>query len=481
MSDIKSWSETAANNNSAAPNGFPEGMAPSGVNDAAREVMGAVRRWTDDSGWHNWGHTYTYASATSFTIATDVTAIYHAGRRVRAVGAGTGTIYGSISSSSYGAPNTTVNITWDSGSLANEAITISVGYLAGNNLAYSIGTTQIQTQSYTSAAAGGTVDVITATISPVISALTDKLRLCIIAAGANATTTPTFAPNGLTAKTIVKGSNQALVIGDIPGANFPMDLEYNAALTKWVLMNPAYAVSTPGLPRGFFSRLNIKNNVATPATKIDLSADSVMVEDVSGNLLQLKSFAKTVNCGVSGDGDDRLDTGALVNGTWYHFFATAKADGTTGSRASTSATDPSMQTGYTYKKLVSSIYYRTATFDIVFPQAKIVYRQDKIKMFTTTAAWAAYDVAAFVPPNALTIKGQVSAPVAGQIADVEFSWTITGSQRLVTYSATSSAGFPASLPFELLLNPAAPQTIYAYSANASYLADVYITSYELDI
>lgn len=40
-----SWSETDALNSSPAPNGFPEGMPFSGVNDSARAVMGAVKRF----------------------------------------------------------------------------------------------------------------------------------------------------------------------------------------------------------------------------------------------------------------------------------------------------------------------------------------------------------------------------------------------------------------------------------------------------
>jgi hypothetical protein len=39
---VKSYSTTAASNNSASPNGFPEGMAPSGVNDSARQLMAVV-------------------------------------------------------------------------------------------------------------------------------------------------------------------------------------------------------------------------------------------------------------------------------------------------------------------------------------------------------------------------------------------------------------------------------------------------------
>ena len=45
MSHIREWSTTAASNNSAPPDGFPEGMAPSGYNDAAREMMAQLKTW----------------------------------------------------------------------------------------------------------------------------------------------------------------------------------------------------------------------------------------------------------------------------------------------------------------------------------------------------------------------------------------------------------------------------------------------------
>lgn len=47
MSEIQTtdFDETAANNNAASPNGFPEGMAPSGVNDSARELMAQIKRF----------------------------------------------------------------------------------------------------------------------------------------------------------------------------------------------------------------------------------------------------------------------------------------------------------------------------------------------------------------------------------------------------------------------------------------------------
>ena len=55
MSRIKSWSTTAGNNNDAPPDGFPENMAPSGVNDSAREVMASVRAQWEQAEWFDYG------------------------------------------------------------------------------------------------------------------------------------------------------------------------------------------------------------------------------------------------------------------------------------------------------------------------------------------------------------------------------------------------------------------------------------------
>ena len=44
MAELFDWSPVADNNNDAPPDGFPEGMAPSAVNNAAREVMAVMAR-----------------------------------------------------------------------------------------------------------------------------------------------------------------------------------------------------------------------------------------------------------------------------------------------------------------------------------------------------------------------------------------------------------------------------------------------------
>ena len=138
MAGIKDYSTTASNNSSVGGVNIAEGMLPSNINNAFRAITADIREFYNDSQWVIYGdgdgsHTFAYVSGTAFTVAgANVTAFYHAGRRVKAVGSSTGTIVGTIASSSFSS-NTTVNVTWDSGSLQNESLVIYVGILSKTN------------------------------------------------------------------------------------------------------------------------------------------------------------------------------------------------------------------------------------------------------------------------------------------------------------------------------------------------------------
>lgn len=95
------------------------------------------------------------------------------------------------------------------------------------------------------AVAAGTVDAITAAYVPVNASLTDGLLLGFRASGANATTAPTFAPDGLTARTITKSGGVALVAGDIPGNLAECLVRYNLANTRWELLNARNPINSP--------------------------------------------------------------------------------------------------------------------------------------------------------------------------------------------------------------------------------------------
>ena len=158
--NIKDYSTTQASNTSLNGISTAEGMLPSNLNNAIRALMKNTRDWFNDAQWIEYGDgdgafTAAYASATSFTIAgVDVTSIYHAGRRIKLTATTPGTIFGTIASSSF-STNTTVNVTWDSGSLANEAIThVYIGALSKTNSSIPteiIGTSNISDSAVTTA------------------------------------------------------------------------------------------------------------------------------------------------------------------------------------------------------------------------------------------------------------------------------------------------------------------------------------------
>ena len=125
--NIKDYSTTQASNTSLNGIDVDEGMLPSNLNNALRALMKNTRDWANDSQWFEFGDgsgsfTATFVSSTSFKIAgANVTSDYHAGRRVKITAATPGTIFGTISSSSF-STDTTVVVSFDSGSLSNEAI-----------------------------------------------------------------------------------------------------------------------------------------------------------------------------------------------------------------------------------------------------------------------------------------------------------------------------------------------------------------------
>lgn len=128
---VESWSRTAADNSAPPPNGAPEGMAPSAVNDVIRQNMADIRAQFEDAAWFNWGHVPTRVDADTFTVAGDVSAIYTVGRRLRVSGGSTG--FCTVASVSYSAPNTTVNVTMDSGSLPTPLSAVAASIIPSVN------------------------------------------------------------------------------------------------------------------------------------------------------------------------------------------------------------------------------------------------------------------------------------------------------------------------------------------------------------
>ena len=139
--------------------------------------------------------------------------------------------------------------------------------------------------------AGGTADVLTANfVNNVV--LAEGVTICIKAALANTTATPTLDVDGTGAKTIVKDSGAALVAGNIAGSNHRLILKYDASNTVWVLINPAVTATTIGpiiYPVGsIYTNAAVATNPATLlgfGTWTAFGTGRVMIGIDSGNAL----------------------------------------------------------------------------------------------------------------------------------------------------------------------------------------------------
>jgi hypothetical protein len=100
--------------------------------------------------WITLAGPYTWISGTQFSVATNLTATLQLGMRIQEVD-GSGTHTGTITAASYGAPNTTVTVVWDSGSMASSITSIAYGMLTPVAPAIPILPTNIQTGNYSMA------------------------------------------------------------------------------------------------------------------------------------------------------------------------------------------------------------------------------------------------------------------------------------------------------------------------------------------
>ena len=99
--------------------------------------------------------------------------------------------------------------------------------------------------------------------------------------------------------------------------------------------------------------LKITNNATNPNYQIDITADSIVLENASSVSLKLATWSVTVD--ITASGANGLDTGAEANSTWYYIWAIYDGTNKRG-LISASATAPTLPSGYTYKALIGAWY-----------------------------------------------------------------------------------------------------------------------------
>jgi len=325
MAGIKDYSTTQANNTDLNGINTAEGMLPSNLNNAIRALMKNTREWFNDSQWVEYGDgdaafTAAYASATSFTIAgVNVTPIYHASRRIKLTATTPGTIYGTISSSSF-STNTTVNVTWDSGSLSSEAITnVYIGALSKTNSSIPtgiIGTTNIDDDAVTTAKiADGNITVAKMAVNSVDSDQYVDGSIDTAHIADSNITVAKMAANSVDSDQYVDGSIDTVHIGD--------DQITSAKI-------PDSAITSAKIADGAIVDADINASAAISLSKLEnLTTARALVSDGSGDVSVSDVTSTEVGYldGVSSAIQTQIDAKQASDADLTAIAALAKTDG----------------------------------------------------------------------------------------------------------------------------------------------------------
>lgn len=234
MSLIREWSKVPAQNGTrgSPPNYWPEGQAPSTVNDCARLMMSSIRIQMQDAAWFDWGFTSTRIAGNKFSIlvytssaTTSVADRWVVGRRLKMFD--TATLYGAISEVSASGSDYNVTVTMDgTDSLSASFSSVALSIIDPNENIIPSGQTIYQNGEQIYAAANSGSDAYAVTLNPVPTAYVNGFVINFKADVAN-TGAATLNVNGLGAVAITKQNDVALVTGDIE-ANQIVNVVYNS-------------------------------------------------------------------------------------------------------------------------------------------------------------------------------------------------------------------------------------------------------------
>jgi hypothetical protein len=206
--------------------------------------------------------------------------------------------------------------------------------------------------------------------------------------------------------------------------------EYDGTSVRWRPLSsaPASPVQTS------YKNLRVHNVAtvlgdtapATPSTQIKIAADSIILASTSGDTHQATSVALTASTGTAGA--NGLDTGIVAVSTWYSVWVIFNpTTNTVAALLSTSATSPTMPSGYTFKARVG--WDRTDGTSALHRIAQYGNRAQYVVSASITTAlpvvatgssgstsvptWTATAVGSFVPSTASVLHGVLSSSTSG--------------------------------------------------------------------
>lgn len=224
---------------------------------------------------------------------------------------------------------------------------------------------------------------------------------------------------------------------------------------------------------GSSRNLLILNNVITPNSKVDISADEVVLKNSDNDPFVATGVVVAANMATSGA--NGLDTGSEAASTWYYVYLIYNGT-TVASLLSTSNGAPTLPSGYTYSALVGVVRNDgSSNFLAFYQQDREIFINEAVVFTGKTGAtsWTAIsgaDLTAFqglVPPIAKMAWGNAGASgndggiALGADANALGACLAVHGQHISGTTLTFGLGGNWRAPLKT------PQTIYYIMANTS--------------
>jgi len=361
---ISEWSSIPIENSDAPPEGAPEGMAAGLVNDVIRENMAVLRQQHERAEWIDEGWSVSRTSATQFAVlGVDATSTFSVGRRILLEDSTT--LYGDITSVTYTAPDTVVDVALDSGSLTIALSAVSVGIINAEN-------SSLRQAAF---------------LKPNIGLLGQGTELNINWG----TLTSDSAPD-------VDQSTLAI-------RNGPFHYEI-----------PVGAISS-GIP-GHAERLRIDPGTA-PNNVVQIRADRVVLTGPDGALAPVRNVDAT--CDIRNSGVGGLDTGSAQDDTWYYIYVISNRSDVNVIMSADRFYGVTRPGGYDYLGQVGAVYYKDSGSQLEqqVQRGKTVYYLKTLEARNSSQSanqWAGLDVSGYAPQTATDVcvtLGNNTSPIMG--------------------------------------------------------------------
>lgn len=435
------YSKTAASNATAdSAQNWAEGMASSAVNDSARGGMASLAKWRDDTN----GSLVTGGTSTAYTVTTNtgmdaLAANYQITFQVNADNGGTTTL--NVDSKGAKPLRSAAGVELVAGQLKNGGV-YAATYFTSNSGEWIIHS-----------------------FNPVVLADSQVA-------------TAKIADKAVTYAKIQDVTTNRLLGNVSGGAAAPQEITIGAGL----LVNSTTLTAPAFPPKGSFSNLSIK--VASNTT-VTVAADLVTTTDGTNYLTT--ALSGTINLGTNGAAN-ALDTGTIAQNTWYSIWAIAKSDGTTAGLASTSASSPTLPSGYTYKARIgwvktvsgSATLYGTwqlgkrASYKVGLAQtsAPIKLTGGSSTGDPSTGSYTSVSISDYVPTTAAEILGSLVSQGGKSIIAPNGSYGAISSTTAPPPVAVNGGSAESITPFSFIVESS--NIYWASNANLNY---VYISGW----